>query len=137
MNRADLKKISLIRTHEAQILLKKKKYSGSYYIAGYAMECALKACIAKKTKKSEFPDKQAVIASYTHNLDNLIKSAGLEHDLNQEIARIRNFAIYWTVAKDWSEEARYEIKNRREAEDLLKAIIDPREGVLRWIKLYW
>jgi hypothetical protein len=42
------------------------------------VECALKACIAKGTERYEFPDKKRVDASYTHNLQELVKLAGLE-----------------------------------------------------------
>jgi hypothetical protein len=47
---------------------------GAYYLAGYAVECALKACIAKETKRYEFPDKKRVDSSYSHNLDLLVKA---------------------------------------------------------------
>ena len=53
-------------------------HDGAYYLAGYAVECALKACIAKETKRHEFPDKRRVDASYTHTLRDLVKVARLE-----------------------------------------------------------
>jgi HEPN domain-containing protein len=33
------------------VLLEAGLYAGAYYLAGYAVECALKACIAKKTAR--------------------------------------------------------------------------------------
>ena len=51
---------------------------GTYYLAGYAVECALKACIAKETKRHEFPDRRKVDASHTHDLRELVRLAKLE-----------------------------------------------------------
>jgi HEPN domain-containing protein len=50
MNRADFHKLAEIRIKEARVLLDRKCYAGAYYLAGYAVECALKACIARKTQ---------------------------------------------------------------------------------------
>ncbi len=63
MNRSDLQKLAVIRIKEAKLLLDNDAYEGSYYLAGYAVECALKACFAKQTKQYEFPDKRAVNAA--------------------------------------------------------------------------
>jgi len=52
--------------------MKHRLTDGAYYLAGYAVECALKACIAKKTQRHEFPDKRRVDASHTHNLIQLL-----------------------------------------------------------------
>ena len=57
MNRTDFQKLAEERIAEAKILLDAGKWSGAYYLAGYAVECALKACIAKMTKSEDFPDK--------------------------------------------------------------------------------
>ncbi len=39
----DFQSFSRIRVNEAKALLHLKHYSGAYYLAGYAVECALKA----------------------------------------------------------------------------------------------
>ncbi len=137
MNRAEFKRLSFLRLKEAKLLNDERCYSGAYYLSGYAVECALKACIAKKTKKSEFPDLKAVQASHVHDLISLIRSAGLELDLNSKISTDRTFGSYWTTVKDWSEKARYRTYNQTEAQDLLQAISDPTRGVLLWIQHYW
>lgn len=51
MNRKDLKLVAEVRLREAEALLNKRYYDGAYYLTGYAVECALKSCIAKKTKR--------------------------------------------------------------------------------------
>lgn len=137
MNRADYRKIAKQRLKESEILLKNRKYSGSYHLSGYVIECALKACIAKRTKKGEFADLDAVKASYTHNLENLVKSAGLEPELSKRLKASKSFARNWAVVKDWTEVSRYEFHSKIEAQDLLHSISDPKEGVLIWVYRFW
>lgn len=58
MDRKDLQELSKVRLKEATALLKLGLFDGAYYLAGYAVECALKACIAKGTQRGEFPDRK-------------------------------------------------------------------------------
>src|SRR5436190_20323748 len=96
MNRNDLRRLSRIRLKEARALLEAKCFDGAYYLCGYAVECALKACIAKRTRRHDFPDKKTVADSYSHNLVNLVGVAGLTALLNEEVARDSVFAGDWT-----------------------------------------
>jgi hypothetical protein len=75
VNRKDLQSLARTRLAEAKTLSGAGRPDGAYYPAGYSIECALKACIAKGTQRHEFPDKKSVDASYTHNLRDLIKVA--------------------------------------------------------------
>jgi len=127
-----------LRLKEGKKLLNSNCYSGAYYLSGYSVECALKACIAKKTRKSDFPlDKKSLENIYTHQIERLIKGAGLEIARDSMIKRDNVFERYWGVVKDWSEDARYEEHSRQKAEDLIKAITDPAKGILQWIQKYW
>ena len=137
MNRSDFKAIARLRQREAKALLSSRNYSGAYYLVGYVVECSLKACIAKKTRQYDFPDKKVAQDSYTHNPADLIKVAGLQSDLNVEKAKDAVFELNWKVVQAWSEQSRYDRKSRGEAEDLIDAISDPAHGVLRWLELYW
>ena len=56
--RSDFRILSETRLEEARLLLKGRRHLGAYYLAGYAVECALKACIAKQRKRFEFPPKR-------------------------------------------------------------------------------
>jgi hypothetical protein len=97
----------------------------------------LKACIARQTKRYDFPDKQRVNASYTHNLAELVRVAGLQADLKSAQAN-QAFSSNWAVTEQWSEDARYRSKrSRTEASDIYLAITDPGNGVLAWLKKYW
>ena len=48
---------------------------------GYALECAIKACIARQVKKHDFPDNNIANACYTHKLGDLLGVAGLKQKL--------------------------------------------------------
>lgn len=133
MNRADLQKLAEIRIDEAGALLKAKKYPGAYYLAGYAVECGLKACIAQKIRRYTYPDKQLAQKCYTHNVEELVVLAGLKSLLIADA----DLLLRWGVVKDWDEQSRYQRKNRTEAQGLYEAITDPLHGVLPWIKTHW
>ncbi|MCV5491797.1 HEPN domain-containing protein, partial [Escherichia coli] len=55
MNKNDLEALSDTRLNEAKCLLDHGFFHGAYYLCGYAVECALKACIAKSFLQHEFP----------------------------------------------------------------------------------
>jgi HEPN domain-containing protein len=54
MNRTDLQILAEDRLKDAEVLLAKGRFAAAYYLAGYAVECGLKACIAKLTKAEDF-----------------------------------------------------------------------------------
>jgi HEPN domain-containing protein len=76
VNRSDFQRLARIRLREARVLLGERCYEGAYYLGGYAVECALKACIAKKTRRYDFPDRDAINKYYVHNLERLALVAG-------------------------------------------------------------
>lgn len=122
MNRRDFKDLSAIRLKEANALLKNKNYSGAYYLAGYAIECALKACISKETRRYDFPDKQRALDSWQHSLTKLVQAAHLQTALDREMSSEKRFEANWNVVKDWSELSRYSQTDQRKAEALIEAI---------------
>ncbi|MEG4811637.1 HEPN domain-containing protein [Microcoleus sp. F8-D3] len=136
MNRRDLQNLALTRLKEVEVLLKNRQYSGAYYLSGYVIECALKACIAKQTKKFDFPDKKTVMDSYTHDLEKLVKVAKLEKQL-KSLLNDPDFSLRWSTVKDWSEESRYQTHNRQESLDIYSAITDPNHGFLQWLQQHW
>jgi len=136
LNRQDLQNLALTRLEEVEVLLNNHKYSGVYYLSGYVIECALKACIAKQTQEFDFPDKKTVMDSYTHDLEKLVKVAKLEKQL-KSLLNDPDFSLRWSLVKDWSEESRYQTHNRQEALDIYSAITDPNHGVLQWLQQHW
>ena len=68
MNRAGFQHLAELRLREAEALLAAGLPDGAYYLAGYSVECALKACIAKRTREHDFPEKESK-DFYIHDLD--------------------------------------------------------------------
>ncbi len=109
--------------------------SGAYYLAGYAAECAIKACIAKQTQRHDFPDKGRAIASYDHDIGKLLKTAGLDQAARD--VRQPDLAIHWKLVREWSVNSRYRVTTEAQAAALIRALEHRRYGVLRWLKLHW
>jgi hypothetical protein len=138
VNRLELRQLAEDRIADAAVLLAAGRSSGAYYLAGYAVECGLKACIAKLTNQDDFPrDRKFVEECYTHNLERLLKAAGLKPALDADTSANRVFSGNWGVAKDWQETSRYEQKTQAEAQTLYDAITNNPDGVLPWIRLRW
>jgi HEPN domain-containing protein len=138
MNRADFQLLADIRIEEAAVLLAQQKWDGAYYLAGYAVECALKACIAKLTNQFDYPPvRKEWEDCYTHDLTRLMKRAGLEPVHTTKAATDTDFHVNWSIVKDWEESSRYERNTQHEAEKLYNAIVHPVHGVLPWLKRFW
>ncbi len=110
---------------------------GAYYLVGYAVECAFKACIAKSTKQDDFPVKAQVIASHTYDVAQLVRVAGLLADLQTESNKDPLFSGYWGVVSQWNEESRYTQWTESDAMQLVQAVSDADHGVMRWLRTKW
>lgn len=138
MNRNDLQRVSGLRVKEAGVLLKEGCFAGAYYLLGYAVECALKACIAKHIKRYDFPDRKLINDSYTHDLETLLTLSGLKAEFQKEIQNSPNLEVNWAVVKDWSEQSRYSTDiPETTARDLCSAVMARENGVLSWVKKRW
>lgn len=136
MNRLEFQGLAIERLDDAKALVAAGRYSGAYYVAGYAVECALKACISKRTNQDDFPP-QTKNGYYTHEINALRKAAGLDGDFYREAKGDKEFEDYWSVVINWTAETRYEQRDQTAAVDLLTAIEDPQHGVLQWLKKNW
>jgi hypothetical protein len=88
-------------------------------------------------RQSNIPDKKFIQEIYTHNLKDLVKSAGLETNrVDYEKANV-NFAAHWAIVKDWNETSRYNIFTQVKAQELYNSITTNKGGVLAWIRQYW
>jgi hypothetical protein len=134
--RKDFKILARLRAGDARILASHGHQQGAYYLAGYAIECALKACIAKKTRRSEFPPHPLELRNiYTHDLNVLLKTAGLEKQLEKDMKSNPKLAANWNTVKDWNQDSRYSSAGLN-GSDLHKAITGG-NGVLSWIRKHW
>jgi HEPN domain-containing protein len=137
MKRIDLQILSDLRLRESRALMDAGCPDGAYYLAGYAVECALKACIARRTREFDFPEKELVNKSHTHDLGKLLKLAELEVELEILFQSDPAMRAKWATILQWNEEGRYHSNTRADASDLLTAIEDGTGGILPWIKARW
>jgi HEPN domain-containing protein len=136
MNRLDLQRLSNTRIREAKILCAAGEYSGAYYLAGYSVECALKACFAKNVRRHDFPDK-SMKKIFVHNLGELVVFANLKGELLIETKTNLKFSACWELVGKWTEESRYTVRTKDDAEAIIEAITRRKDGVLPWIKQRW
>ena len=138
MNRRDFRRLAEERLRDAQVLLANRRYSAAYYIAGYAIECGLKACIARQIKQYEFPPTARFSRDvFTHDLRDLVKHAGMVEFLTETVEASEQFGRNWATVTKWSEESRYQRTSRKDAEELLGAITEDVDGVMTWIRQRW
>ena len=134
--RREFQDLAKLRADEATILAKNGKQQGAYYLAGLAVECALKACVAKKTKRHQFPfGRDYVNEVYQHNLEGLLRVANLEKQLEGEMKKNPGLAVNWGVVKDWDVERRYDLSGLK-GRDMVAAVTAS-DGVLQWIQQHW
>ncbi len=137
MNKNDFEKLAKVRLEEAKVLHDNRKFEGAYYLAGYAVECALKACIAKRTIAEEFPPKEKVVRKYyTHDLLGLLGAAELKGELDKK-PPADPLRVSWATVARWNEESRYETHSEAEASELIDAIENKSHGVLPWLISSW
>ena len=141
MNRNDLQTLADMRVRDAVALLAVGNHAGAYYLAGYAVECALKSCIAKQTRESDFPpDPKYVREIYVHDLSELLSKIGVElkDDFDRERKRNAYFDSNWATVKDWSEDFRYSVAvSEKLARSLFEAVTNTKHGVLPWLMKRW
>ncbi len=137
VNRAHFQQLAEERADDAEALILASCWSGAYYLAGYAAECGLKACIAKLTNAEDFRDKNFAASCYTHIIEDLVRLAGVKNQ--RDIDSSTNLALKanWSTVKDWEEKARYQSWTELQAKTLLAAVSDSVNGVLPWIKAHW
>lgn len=138
MTRQELQRLCTDRLRDAKALLDARRWSGAYYLAGYAVECALKSCIIAHLMRTDvFPEKRYSEQCWTHNLKQLLVLAGLQDEFDRDAALTPQLDTYWGTIKDWTEKSRYERTIKFRAEQLYLAITDKRAGILPWIKRHW
>ncbi|UTY56267.1 hypothetical protein [Massilia sp. erpn] len=138
MNRAELQKLSRLRAREAKTLLDTGYFCGSYYLMGYAVECALKAVIARRTQRYDFPNKKLAIESHSHDLACLLRAAGLQEKFDLALRGAPELRNHWRQIWQWNEGWRYTLNvSEAQARDFHHACTDRQYGLLSWLKAYW
>lgn len=131
ISRTELRKLAWSRLLDAKVLFNAKRYDGSVYLCGYAVELALKARICRSLRWSHFPETPAEFREFqsfkTHKLDTLLQLSGIESNLKS------NHLTDWSVVTTWEPELRYRMAGSTtpaEAQNMLEAIT----ALLRVIK---
>jgi hypothetical protein len=143
MNRTDFQRLAELRLEESKALLASELPNGAYYLAGYAIECALKACIAKRTQEHDFPDKRLAEKSFSHDVEKLLDAAGLTDLMKKDRAADEELELDWDTVREWSEQSRYDFFDGDptgglvNAQMLIDAVESEKGGVLRWIRQSW
>ena len=138
MNRTDLQQLAELRLEDARILFQNGRFAAAYYLCGYVVECALKACIAREIRQYEYPPHRNHSRDlFTHDLNRLVSLAELDQVLAAHKRANSAFAANWTEVEKWSEDSRYEPWSMQEAQQLLDAVGQMPDGVLEWIRRRW
>jgi HEPN domain-containing protein len=142
VDRKTLQRIAKARLKDANALLGRRRWSGAYYLCGYSIECSLKACLLRYLGESGavFGDPsylKELKDCWTHDIDKLVKLAGLRVELDIACGANTTLDNFWKVTKDWKETSRYEEKSETEAKALYEAVNNNPDGVFRWIQTRW
>ena len=77
-----MRAIARARVRDAQALLRARRFDGAFYLAGYAIEVALKARICRTLRWSGFPETSSEFNGLqslrTHDLEILLRFSGVE-----------------------------------------------------------
>ncbi len=137
ISRTDLQLLAMTRMEDAHALLKGNRFSGAYYLAGYAIELGLKACIAKTITAETIPPKAFINGIYTHDLQQLVAHAGLKPLLDKDLKKNPVLNGNWMQAFQWNEKSRYKNWAEKQARSMVDAIGSDSDGVLQWVKNHW
>jgi hypothetical protein len=137
LKRTELRATAQAKLDDALLLLNHKRYSNAYYLAGYAVEIGLKACIAAQVSAETIPDKYFIQNILNHQFSTLIGLAGLATVLKENKDNDADFAANWAVCSEWSPDSRYVPVDPTSSQYLIAAITAKKSGVFEWIKIHW
>lgn len=140
MNRVEWQQLAERWLVDAKVMLDHRRWPAAYYLAGYAVECGLKACILARvaaTPEVIFDNRKFADNCWTHNLLALVSTAGLEATRAADVAVNRKLRDNWLIVKDWNEQSRYRTTAHHKAKQLFRAIADKKDGVMQWMRAHW
>ncbi len=140
ISKKDLRELINQKLKDADILISNRRYSTAFYIAGYALELALKLKICKIFKFTQrFPEGKFDFSLYqnsfkhqkllantitkirdikSHDLNNLLFYSGTEYDIKL------NYLNEWNLVVNWNPEMRYKTQKllKKDVVNKFKAI---------------
>jgi hypothetical protein len=136
-HRLELRDVAEAKIADAILLADNLRFSNAYYLAGYSVEIALKACIARQFKPETLPDRRFVNAVHTHDFDELIRLAGLQDDSRAAFGLDPMLGANWAIVAEWSEATRYDMVTREKCDQMIEAVGGEPSGVLQWLRQHW
>src|SRR5262245_35123609 len=108
-----------------------KDWVSVYWHAGFAVESLLKAIMVKTDGMEKWVDQ----GGKWHDITYAAARAGITQRLKHE-RKSKAFAANWLAVKDWDQSRRYpgNTVDKEEAKDLLKAIKNPGNGVMKCLR---
>jgi len=137
ITKQDAETLSQMRLDDATQLLQAARYSAAYYLAGYAVELGIKACIAGVFQANVIPDRSFVDKVYSHKLDELLGLAGIKKQFQDDMKQNAALSAAWGVASKWNETSRYGLWDQFAAASMVAAVGEQQNGVLQWLKKHW
>jgi len=118
------------RREDALALYNAHRWNGAIYLGGYAIECSLKALVCYIENKRNFKDTLIYVGgargASLHNLESLLKGAGIDADLMMALCPSGELNEAWrTVVKQWSKDGlRYgdKLGNEKESKRFVEAV---------------
>ena len=139
MTRNDLQELARLRLKEAQTLYRAGLFDGCVYLAGYAVERALKARICRLLRVKEYPMTGDLGRAFkVHRLDQLVVLAGVSAEI--DMSKNKDLFDNWSKALEWNPEQRYDAPGRNNAHSAkiaLDALTDKPNGVFTWLSKRW
>jgi hypothetical protein len=130
--RQDLLRLSEQWMQDARILLAAQRFPGAYHVGGLALECLLKAKIAKSIQAEEFPDKEFARKAWDHDPASLLKLGELDRFMDRAKPAVQ---VNWATVKDWTVDSRYTVVvSSATVNAFLDALDDANDGILLWLR---
>lgn len=130
-----LRKLANTRMREAEHLQSGGHFAGAVYLAGYAVECLLKAAICQVLGWSELRSTFAV-----HDLEGLLLHSGLQRKI-EEPANEAVFRNFKRISEVWIVVGKQSIRytdpdsiTAQGAEAFLDQVKNPETGVVTWLR---
>ena len=118
----ELRSIAKNKIKDADILFYNKRYDGSVYLCGYAIEIALKKSVWQETRKKGFPENRTEFSNLnklkTHDLSFLLDQSGKKSLIIGNPINLSD----WSIIIQWNPESRYSrtgTKTRMDAINML------------------
>lgn len=116
LDKRQLRELSDQRSKDARCLLKNDRFNGAKYVAGYVVECLLKAAICE----GELSEKRKQLL-HSHDLEGLLRESV---DATDRINQNQRCQSAFSLVAPWSVEWRYKSKrvDRDDAQDFCEKV---------------